>query len=233
MHPRLAREARVARRAAKPRRHASMVGVAQRAAGDDQSYRQSGNDITFPSWWCHGSTGIGLVRLRLRELGIGDPVVLAEACAALQSSFATALIQFNEGSASDSGWINSNCWSPPSLGPGTFGWHARVRNTGTGLESSWSDSRHFSIDSQQLTIEDFRFATSPLFDPADVRIYTCVGGFGGIGLGLSLYANTATDGSASGEWIFIYCFFCKRFIIGCWFRQCGFFAKYCYWSISF
>ncbi len=44
----------------------------------------------FPTWWCHGSVGAGLVRLRLHELGREEPILLAEAAAALQSSVATA-----------------------------------------------------------------------------------------------------------------------------------------------
>ena len=101
----------------------------------------------------------------------------------------------------DSGWISSNCWTPSGLGPYTYKWHVKVRSSG--LESDWSESWNFSIDSQQMTMDDFLFATSPVYDPADVRIYMCVRGFGGIGLGLSLYANTANDGSANGEWKFI------------------------------
>ena len=101
----------------------------------------------------------------------------------------------------DSGWISGSCWTPSGLGPYTYKWHTKVR--ASGLESDWSDSWNFSIDFQQLSMTNFQFATSPVYDPADVRIYMCVSGYGGIGLGLSLYANTANDGSASGEWKFI------------------------------
>lgn len=56
----------------------------------------------------------------------------------------------------DSGWIATNCWTPPALGPYTYQWHAQVR-TGS-LESDWGETRHFSMDSQQLTIDDLVFS---------------------------------------------------------------------------
>jgi hypothetical protein len=49
----------------------------------------------YPAWWCHGAAGIGLVRLRLLELqragvdlGLSEPVLLAEAAAAIRASSA-------------------------------------------------------------------------------------------------------------------------------------------------
>jgi lantibiotic modifying enzyme len=51
----------------------------------------------FPAWWCHGSVGGGLVRLRLKALGLDEPIVLAEACAALQSSFTDAARSIDDG----------------------------------------------------------------------------------------------------------------------------------------
>jgi lantibiotic modifying enzyme len=52
---------------------------------------------SFPIWWCHGSVGGGLVRLRLHELGREEPILLAEAGAALQSSVADSAISINDG----------------------------------------------------------------------------------------------------------------------------------------
>jgi lantibiotic biosynthesis protein len=50
----------------------------------------SGAGPTFPIYWCHGASGIGLVRLRVHQR-TGDPVALAEAGAAIDSSTATML----------------------------------------------------------------------------------------------------------------------------------------------
>ncbi|MBC7233442.1 MAG: peptidoglycan DD-metalloendopeptidase family protein [Chloroflexi bacterium] len=105
----------------------------------------------------------------------------------------------------DSGdWISSNCWPPPKLGPYGYQWHAKVRNPSNGLESDWSETWHFSIDSQQLTIDDLVFEPGSPSSADEVRVYTCVRGFGGIGLGLKIEANTATDCSASGQWQWIH-----------------------------
>jgi lantibiotic modifying enzyme len=60
-------------------------------------------DFSFPSWWCHGSTGIGSARLRIRELGHDDPIIWAEACAALQSSFAAAVRDLKNAGAAGHG----------------------------------------------------------------------------------------------------------------------------------
>lgn len=104
----------------------------------------------------------------------------------------------------DSGWVSSSCWTPGGLGPYGYQWHVKVRDPGTGLESGWSETWHFNIDSQELTMDDFVFSPGSPSTADRVRVYTCVRGFGGIGLGLSLYANKATDGSASGEWQYIH-----------------------------
>jgi murein DD-endopeptidase MepM/ murein hydrolase activator NlpD len=103
-----------------------------------------------------------------------------------------------------SGWISSDCWTPPTVGPYTYQWHVKVRDPGSGLESDWSETWHFSIDSQQLTIDALEFQPGSPSDAEEVRVYTCVHGFGGIGLGLKIEANTATDCSAAGEWQWIH-----------------------------
>ncbi|MGC8960067.1 MAG: NBR1-Ig-like domain-containing protein [Chloroflexia bacterium] len=46
----------------------------------------------------------------------------------------------------ESGWIGSNCWIPPTLGPYGYQWHVKVRDPATLLESDWSETWHFSID---------------------------------------------------------------------------------------
>lgn len=98
-----------------------------------------------------------------------------------------------------SGWISSNCWRPSGLGAFGYQWHVKVR--AGGLESDWSETRHFNIDSQELTMDNIQFGINSPSAGDLIRIYTCVRGFGGIGLGLSWAANTATDGSASGQWM--------------------------------
>jgi class II lanthipeptide synthase len=51
----------------------------------------------YPTWWCHGAVGAGLVRLRLHDLGRDEPILLAEAGAALQSGFADATASIDDG----------------------------------------------------------------------------------------------------------------------------------------
>ncbi|MEK6901234.1 MAG: LamG-like jellyroll fold domain-containing protein [Nanoarchaeota archaeon] len=53
-------------------------------------------------------------------------------------------------------------------------------------------------------MDDFLFNPSSPSTANGVQVYTCVRGFGGIGLGLKIEANTATDGSANGEWQWIH-----------------------------
>jgi len=103
----------------------------------------------------------------------------------------------------DSGWVASNCATTEGLGWYTYGWRVRSLDT-NGNVSDWSDPMwHFSIDSQQLSLKDFKFVPSSPSAADEVYVYTCVDGFGQIGNGLLLYANTATDGSASGSWYWI------------------------------
>lgn len=127
------------------------------------------------------------------------PTLCASAPAGLQYDFQI----YESHSTPESGWISSNCWTPPSLGPYTYQWHVKVKDPGTGLESDWSEAWHFSIDSQELTIADLEFQPGSPSDADEVRVYTCVEGFGGIGLALKIEANTATDCSADGEWQWI------------------------------
>jgi len=44
----------------------------------------------------------------------------------------------------DSGWINFNCITPPTLSGNTYKWHARVRDSHN-AESPWSADGHFTI----------------------------------------------------------------------------------------
>ena len=104
----------------------------------------------------------------------------------------------------ESGWIGSNCWTPGGLGPYTYKWHAKARDNSTGLESDWSADSNFSLYSTQLSMADLEFSPGSPSSSEAVRVYTCVSGFGEIGLGLKIEANTATDGSANGDWYWIH-----------------------------
>lgn len=103
----------------------------------------------------------------------------------------------------NSGWIGSNQVTPGSLNPGNYQWRAKVRDSG-GAESYFSETRNFTMDSQQLTIAPLEFVPGSPSDSEEVRVYTCVNGFGGIGLALKIEANSATDCSANGEWQWIH-----------------------------
>lgn len=103
----------------------------------------------------------------------------------------------------ESGWT-SNCWTPPGLGPYTYKWHVKARNPSNGLESDWSESRYFTLNSNELSMSNLEFSPGSPSASENIRVYTCVSGFGGIGLGLKIEANTATDGSAKGDWYWIH-----------------------------
>jgi lantibiotic modifying enzyme len=52
-----------------------------------------GSPVTAPSFpcaWCHGSTGMGLARLRMQELMPGEPLLLAEIDVAMQNAVRSA-----------------------------------------------------------------------------------------------------------------------------------------------
>jgi hypothetical protein len=94
----------------------------------------------------------------------------------------------------DSGWISSNCWTPPTLGPYGYQWHAKVRNPSNGLESDWSETWHFNIESREPTLDDVRFDPPSPSAAEQVRIYACARDE------WEVFVNTATDGSRNGEW---------------------------------
>ena len=123
-------------------------------------------------------------------------------CASSSDSNVQYDIQIFQGqSTPDSGWISANCWTPPTLGPYTFTWHAKVRDNSSGLESGWSDAWNFSIASQQLTMDPLTFnPPSPSAADGSIAVRSCVQGFGNVNLGLSYQINSATDGSANGDW---------------------------------
>jgi murein DD-endopeptidase MepM/ murein hydrolase activator NlpD len=103
---------------------------------------------------------------------------------------------FESQSIPNSGWISNNCWTPPTLSPGGYQWHVKVRDNSSGLQSDWSTTRHFTIISQDLVTH------GPFFDPGSpsnaerVRSWFCIENSGGV----EIYANTAPDNSTSGTW---------------------------------
>jgi lantibiotic modifying enzyme len=57
----------------------------------------------YPAWWCHGAAGAGLVRLRLWDLGIDEPALLAQAGAAFRATFENAAAPLRDGRAGEFG----------------------------------------------------------------------------------------------------------------------------------
>ncbi len=108
---------------------------------------------------------------------------------------------YNSGQTPESDWQDGNCWTPPTLAPYTFRWHAKVRDKASGLESDWSADHNFTVASQQLTLAPISFyPASPTGYDGDLKVYSCVHGFGDVNIGLWYEINAATDGSANGEW---------------------------------
>ncbi len=100
----------------------------------------------------------------------------------------------------DSGWIGSSCVTPSGLGNYGYQWHVQVQDSRGGV-SEWSDTRHFSIDSTTVTITDFHFEPASPSNVENVVCLACTSGCAGLNVHLKVLVNTATDGSADGEWI--------------------------------
>lgn len=123
------------------------------------------------------------------------PELCASAPAGLLYDF-----QLYQGQADrESGWTSSNCWTPATLPSGKYKWHVKVKDPATNIESDWSADWYFDVVSQDPVTH------GPLFQPGspssadEVRTWFCIEDTGGV----ELYANTATDCSASGEWQWI------------------------------
>jgi hypothetical protein len=123
------------------------------------------------------------------------PTLCASAPAGLQYYFQI----YESHDIPESGWINNNCWTPPGLGWYGYQWHVKVKDPNTGLESDWSETWHFEISSQDVVTHGPFFSPGSPSAADEVRTWFCVEDQGGV----EIYANTATDGSASGEWQWI------------------------------
>ena len=98
----------------------------------------------------------------------------------------------------NSGWITSNTWSPPGLSIYGYQWHVKVRDS-RGAESSWSETRHFTVNDPNPQIYSFYSQTCrPSWNQGDPdKICFCAQTNTGT---LQLQINTATDGSENGTW---------------------------------
>ena len=99
----------------------------------------------------------------------------------------------------DSGWVSDSCAQPPDLGYYGFQWHAKVRDA-TGDESDWSPTWHFNVESPVVTFSDIHFNPPSPSDAEQVKTYACTQGHAGVGIGLRVSVNEATDGSDDGKW---------------------------------
>lgn len=102
----------------------------------------------------------------------------------------------------NSGWVGSSCVTTGGLGPHTYAFRAKVRDS-RGGESDWSDSWHFTLVNPTLSITQLDF--QPLDSNSEqVRVRACTAGQGGIGITMKVMVNEANDGSGNGKWNTIY-----------------------------
>jgi hypothetical protein len=101
----------------------------------------------------------------------------------------------------DSGWVGG-CHSFGAINPGTYEWRAKARDS-HGAESDWSDSWHFSVESSGVTINEPTI--TPSSPSAAERVDFCLttSGHAGVNIDVRALVNTASDGSASGEWRYL------------------------------
>lgn len=97
----------------------------------------------------------------------------------------------------NSGWIESNTWSPQGLPYSNYEWHVKVRDS-RGAESGWSPQLwHFNVLNNEPEIYDFHWEWCREAWGGPEKICFCARTNAGT---LRVMANTATDGSDRGEW---------------------------------
>lgn len=99
----------------------------------------------------------------------------------------------------DSGWVGSSCHTFASVTPGTYEWHAQVRDNG-GAVSDWSDIWHFTVSPPGVTAYIDHFSPGSPSAAEEVEIYGCSSGHGGENITLRVLVNDANDGTDSGQW---------------------------------
>jgi hypothetical protein len=120
------------------------------------------------------------------------PQLCADAPSGLQYDFQI----FQSHDIPKSGWISSNCWTPPGLGAYGYQWHAKVRNPSNGLESDWSETRNFNILSYSPTISDIRFNPSSPSASDFISYYACAD------TSYEMRVYTANDGTTNGDYVY-------------------------------
>ncbi|MBN1874091.1 MAG: pre-peptidase C-terminal domain-containing protein [Anaerolineae bacterium] len=98
----------------------------------------------------------------------------------------------------NSGWVAGNCVTTAALGPYTYQWRVKVRDS-LGAESEWSDTWHFTLVNPALSITELYFQPQDA-DSEVVKIRACTAGQGGVGITMRVSVNDATDGSENGTW---------------------------------
>lgn len=102
----------------------------------------------------------------------------------------------------NSGWVGTSCVTTMGMGPHSYGWRVKVRDS-KGGESAWSYIWHYTLVNPTLFINQL------YFEPQDgnserVKIRACTSGQAGIGITLKVSVNEANDGSGNGRWNVLY-----------------------------
>jgi len=103
----------------------------------------------------------------------------------------------------DSGWVSSSCFTFGSMVPGTYTWKAKARDAGTSRESDWSDPWHFSVESSGVTINTPSVSPGSPSNAERVDFCLTTSGHATVNIDVRAMVNTASDGSASGEWRYL------------------------------
>lgn len=99
----------------------------------------------------------------------------------------------------DSGWVNNSCYTVNSLTPGTYEWHAQVKDNRGGI-SDWSDKWHFTVEPAGVTAYIDHFSSASPSSAEELKIYGCSSGHAGVNITLRVLVNDANDGTDSGDW---------------------------------